>query len=164
MRVRLQCGFCAETFVHIGPEFPDECPLCHAYVGLDGKPEVAAPFISLKGAKAPDDLYRSMERSAEHRMNMAAEVTGQPVADFASMKMTNMKDGLREGDTTFVAPSLPASGVTGNFGGAVDPRALQGVQTGPSPRAGAGMMPKIRELHSKYAPVTDLGSMKFGQG
>lgn len=163
MKYRLQCNHCTEVFVHIGDGYPDSCPLCQAYVGLNGKPEVTLPFLSSKANRAPDDLYRSMEEGARHRMRMAAELTGQPVSDFASMQQTNMRDNLREGDTSFVPAKLD-HGITGSFGNngapGVDPNVLNGVKSGPLPNAGAAQMPTINKFHRENAQRLNAGGQR----
>ena len=153
MRYKLQCEFCHEVFVHTGSSFPDECPLCHAYVGLDGKPEVTLPAISLKSNRAPDDLYRQMERGAEHRMQLAAEATGSPVSDFAHMKQTNMKDNLREGDTSAAVFKPPADmpATFSHSGTEQHAAAIAGVRSGPFPNAGASQIPRINQLHQRFS-------------
>jgi predicted nucleic acid-binding Zn-ribbon protein len=159
MKYRILCTLCGETFVHRGEEMPDDCPECGQYIGMDGKPEVAAPRISLRGAKAPDDLYRSMERGAEHRMNMAAEISGQPVSEFSSMKMTNMKDNVREGDTTFMPPTpIPNMGQTM---GQVDPNVAAGLRSGPHARAGASQLKGLQQFHQTNHHRMNAVSAKF---
>jgi hypothetical protein len=154
MRYRLQCNFCSETFVHVGDSYPGNCPLCHVYIGLDGKPEVALPFLSSKANKSPDDLHRAMEEGAKHRAHMAAEMTGQPVSDFSGMLHTNMRDGLREGDTSFVPVQLK-DGMTANFGNngqpGIDPGIIANVRSGPEPNYGSKQINPIKELHQKNA-------------
>jgi hypothetical protein len=62
-----------------------------------GEPLIMPPLVSIgthKG-KAVDLTYRQLERSGEIR----AEMTGDP-----SMKITNLKDNLREGDVAAMAP------------------------------------------------------------
>jgi hypothetical protein len=149
MKYRLRCEFCNEAFVHQGATFPDECPLCHAYVGLNGKPEVSLPAISLKANRSPDLMYRAMEEGAQHRVNMAAEITGQPASDFASLKQTNMLDNLKPGDIS--APTVrPVNGMSGNFGGGVDPSLIQNVASGPFPKQGSQQIPRINQLHQRH--------------
>lgn len=155
MRYRLQCNFCSETFVHVGMDFPTHCPLCFAYVGLNGKPEVTLPFISKAANKSPDVLNRVMEEGAQHRINMAAEATGLPASDFNSMKHTDMRDNVREGDTTFTPVKTPDD-MTARFGNGagarVDPNILAGVNSGPDRNFGANtQMPAINQLHQKYS-------------
>ena len=157
MKYRLKCNFCSETFVHIGNAFPERCPLCFAYVGLDGKPEVNLPFLSKSVNKTPDVLNRQMEVAAENRRYLAAEMTGNPVSDFNNMKHTNMKDGLREGDNSFspvqqeTPQELRATFGDGS-GGQVDPNILAGVSSGTSPRMGSReVMPSVNNWHRQNA-------------
>jgi hypothetical protein len=151
MKYRLRCEFCSESFVHQGDTFPDECPKCHAYVGLNGKPEVSLPAISLKANRSPDLMYRAMEEGSQHRVNMAAEITGQPASEFSALKQTNMLDNLRPGDIS--APTVrPVNGMTGNFGGGVDPGLIANIRSEQDPRArGASQVPVINQLHRQHA-------------
>lgn len=156
MKYRLRCEFCHESFVHVGSSFPDECPLCGAYVGLDGKPEVTIPAISLKANRSPDLMYRAMEEGAQHRINMAAEATGQSVSDFAHMKQTDMADNLRPGDISASA-IRQVNGMTGNFGGGVDPQVIQNVASGPFPKQGSQQIPRINQLHQRHVGAIVAG-------
>ena len=152
MKYRLQCNFCNETFVHQGSSFPTHCPLCFAYVGLDGKPEVTLPFISKAANKAPDALNRQMETAADNRRYLAQEMTGSDLSDFDSMKHTNMRDGLKEGDTSFVPTVMPktkdlAATFGNGAGGQVDPAILQGVRSGGNPNFGSKQIPSVNSWH-----------------
>ena len=100
MRFKLKCRLCGETFRWVGDEFPDECQVCFQYIGNDGKPEVAAPYIALGAAKNGDNVYKAMEKGAEHRINVAAENLGIDRSELSDMKMTNMQDNAREGEST----------------------------------------------------------------
>lgn len=151
MKYKLQCEFCHEVFTHIGSSFPDECPLCHAYVGLDGKPEVTLPFLSSSANKSPDKMYRAMEEGAQYRIDMAAEATGLPASDFAHMKQTNMRDNLREGDVTHI--NTAPSNMQATFSGTSTPEQAAyaaGVRSGPFPNQGAAQIPKIQQLHREH--------------
>jgi hypothetical protein len=107
MKLRLQCSICAEKFVWHGDEFPDECPVCNQYIGNEGKPEVAAPFIGLRAAKNGDGIYRAMERGAEHRIDVASNMLGVPKSELSDMKITNMGDSARPGEDS--SPRLSQS-------------------------------------------------------
>jgi hypothetical protein len=156
MKYKLKCNFCQETFTHIGNSFPRNCPLCFAYVGLDGKPEVNLPFLSKAVNKTPDVLNRQMETMANDRRYLAAEMTGNPVSDFDSMKHTNMRDGLKEGDTSFVpikqnAPEELKATFGNGAGGQVDPAILQGVRSGGNPNYGSKQIPSVNQWHRQNA-------------
>lgn len=165
MKYRLQCVHCAETFVHRGDELPDECPFCHQYIGPDGKPTVAAPMISLARHREPDKLYRSMEAGAEHRMNVAAELSNQPVSEFSSMKMTNMKSSIREGDTTFM-PSTPTPPVNmGQAMGQLDPNVAAGLKRGPAVGAGSNQLGVVQRFHSaNHRQMNSLAEVRPNRG
>lgn len=99
----LLCHHCAEKFSWYGKDWPDECPLCHSYVGNDGKPEVAAPFIGTRAGKSPDQVYRLMERGAEHRMHLAKDA-GLSTEEASALKITDMRDNVLPGEIS--APKL----------------------------------------------------------
>jgi hypothetical protein len=100
---KLMCHHCGEKFVWTEPDWPDECPLCHTYVGLDGKPEVVAPYIATAAGKAHDNVYRAMERGSEHRALLAREA-GLSAQEASELKITNMRDDARTGENS--APKL----------------------------------------------------------
>lgn len=117
------CPSCAGEFSYMQhpsdqPAAPRFCPLC----GFDteaemvqGIEEIAIPFKPFKRAitaphvaksigKAADSTYRMMEETANDRIAQAAEMTGLPESDFNDMKITDLKDNLREGDAAAVEP------------------------------------------------------------
>lgn len=104
-RIRLLCHHCGERFVWEHEGWPDECPLCHSYVGSDGKPEVAAPYIATRAGKSGDAVYKAMEQGAEHRANVAMEM-GVPREEASAMRITNMRDNAVMGENS--APKLTA--------------------------------------------------------
>lgn len=103
----LQCILCGERFKWAHEGFPDECPCCGQYIGLDGKPEVAAPHIALKIGKSADNVYRAMENGADHRAEVAADILNIPKAELTDSKITNMRDNVRAGENS--APKLSSS-------------------------------------------------------
>lgn len=103
IKLTLLCHHCGDKFTWRHEGWPDECPLCHSYVGTDGKPEVAAPFLATKAARSHDDVYRAMERGAEHRAYLAQEA-GLSREEASALKITNMRDNVHAGETS--APKL----------------------------------------------------------
>lgn len=152
---KLQCEHCDAKFEwpHANP--PDECPICGAYVGDEGKDPIAIPFISSAKNRSADSVYKAMERSTEHHANVAAEMAGVPASEMSAMKLTNMQDNLREGDISVrevVNPvsqqmdAMKARGLPvgfGSNGAALSPD----VQSGPFPNAGAKMIDVVRGRH-----------------
>ena len=102
--VTYKCPDCSGTFdflhhPHDEPP-PDYCQLCNAYMGDEPQ---KAPVIHLnlgkEKNKVPDRLYRQMETASEERAKDAAELLGESVADQSHLKITDLKDNTREGDT-----------------------------------------------------------------
>ena len=106
-----KCPSCSGTFDfmhHPTSEPPPRyCPLC----GFDTQADeedfthaITAPHIAKSIGKAGDATYRGMEAAADERIQEAARITGQPESDFNDMKITNLKDNLRAGDTADMTP------------------------------------------------------------
>lgn len=82
-------------------EYPRFCPKCGAE--FEGEPEVIPGGGHIGGSaiqRTVDGMYREIERGSAER----AELAGAP-----SLKVTNMRDHLREGD---VAVQMPNNTVT----------------------------------------------------
>jgi hypothetical protein len=166
--IRIRCLVCREAFRWDASQgMPEYCPIptCGAYIGSDGKDEVAAPFISTFRGKNPDRLYRDMEAKSEFRAQQAAEMSGLSTSEVSHLRMTDMKDGMRQGDTAFTdnmtpqqramaAQMAPAQGSLGL-------QASQGTNIGPYPRAGMQQIQKLRQTHGQNyrAPVSNMTDM-----
>lgn len=163
MKWNLQCTICGEKFSHRGQELPDECPVCHGYIGVDGKPEVAAPRISLSANRSPDKMYRDMEKGAEHRINLAAEHTGLPASEFSDMKHTNMLDNRKEGETSFIPHQMP-QGMTASFDHGHQPEQIANykanIASGPHARQGASQISTINNLHARHGGAIIRGGQQ----
>lgn len=168
----MQCPDCAGTFrMDLPPgTFPDFCPLCAAYVGVDPDFVPSQMNIGSGRTRSIDGTYREMEAASAAR----AEAFGQP-----AMKMTDMKDGLREGDVAAAPPqpsqdykeAVARAGVEGaQFqGGAMgQPEAVQaaiaGARVGPraSQGTGAGVLSVIQGGGSAPKPASPLVRGGFG--
>lgn len=83
---------------------PERCELCGSYMGDEPQ---KAPVLRLNFGKeknkVPDQVYRRMESASVARAEEAAELTGATAAEMSGMKMTNMRDNLREGDVTNIS-------------------------------------------------------------
>lgn len=75
---------------------PSFCPGCGEYMGEGPQPMPSMPNIGTGKGRAADDAYRQMESASIAR----AEAAGDP-----ALKITNMKDNLREGDVAGIAPN-----------------------------------------------------------
>ena len=92
IKYKLQCPDCGQYWSVVlkqGEELPNYCAHCGAYVG--GDPEFVPSKVTISTAlgKSADVTYRAMEQASEAR----AEMAGDP-----SLKITNIRDNLREGD------------------------------------------------------------------
>jgi len=112
------CPSCEGEFSYMqhpsdAPPAPRFCPLCGhdsqsdvIEIKIPFKRAITAPHIAKSIGKVADATYRGMEEESRARIEAAAEMTGQPVSDFNDMKITDMKDNLREGDAAAVAPPV----------------------------------------------------------
>lgn len=111
-----------------------------------------------------DRVYRGMESSSAARAQEAADLQGVPVSEMSNIKITNLKDNLREGDTSFIAPpSQVAAVMAGNVApiASNEIAALRGAAIGGGPMPGQGglrppspgslTLDKIRPIHSQRA-------------
>lgn len=100
--IKLRCPDCVQTFKWPGNQpWPDFCPHCRAPVS-QGSAEIAMPFIRSAKTKANDQLYRQMEAASEQRAQEAASILNVPASDVSDLKMTNMRDGMKQGDTAII--------------------------------------------------------------
>lgn len=94
-------------FCHIPDRERDPLPRYCAVCSYDSQAEtftreMSAPHIEKSIRRAGDATFRQMEGQAEERMDMAAEMTGMDRGEFNDLKITDIKDNLREGDTADV--------------------------------------------------------------
>ena len=174
-----QCPECMKNFDflhHPNDEPPPSfCPICGADVSGKGKKKKrvsprtrfdspAKPISIPRGAaKNVDGVYRGMENATEQRMIDAAEVLGVDPKSLSAMKMTNMKDNLRDGDLSQSTTASSATQLTGSApiaadanGGAIrglgfNPNASEYAKTtssGAVPYAGNNAREMINSLHS----------------
>lgn len=133
-----QCPDCEGTFRffhHPADEPPPSfCPLCGADVSGKKKkrrlkrgewgalPDKKPPGHRSVVSKSVDSVYRGMEAASEERIRQAAELLGEDPRNLSAMKMTNMKDNLREGDFSAMQSTTPstATQITGTPMGQVN--------------------------------------------
>lgn len=111
-------------------------------------------------AKAVDDTYRRLEQAGEARARLA-ERSGAAPAAARMLKITDMRDSMREGDVAAIhrAPNNPTTqfmrdaeklGIRYGFGG--------GMGTAPSPGAPAARIaPPIQTAHGTYTGPGHIG-------
>lgn len=180
-----ECPSCKKNFDflhHPNDEPPPSfCPLCGADVSgkkktrmkkadrvlSPGLPErlKKMPNHERKVSRSADAVHRGLENAAEDRMRDAAEVLGVDPRTLGNMKMTNMKDNMREGDMAQSSTPTDATKLTGSTGNmnlpdsggtgqtiAFNPfqqnaQAAEMVRTGP--RAGNAGRELVNSLHAR---------------
>lgn len=158
------CGGRFEEYHHAPDEPPPPfCKLCGAST-VAPDTTLRFPHLATGRGKAVDDVYRAMEEGADFRARKAADM-GASSAEAAGLRITNMRDGLREGDTA----NIPVENVVTRAMSAVPPsmvgnvsadQAMQysgAVMNGPAPNAGARSIRALRSLHNtmERQPVYD---------
>ena len=162
-----QCPECQGIFEHLHMRRVDEppafCPLCGASTS-DVQPEISAPYIGKLIGKSGDQVYRAMEDSSAFRAELAGEQMGVSAADMSAMKITDLKDNTREGETSAASVNNAVSQFMGNtgVGGMQSSEAAANyaaaVSTGPFARAGNAAREGIKARHSQVAAqVTAAG-------
>lgn len=160
MAILFKCPDCAGKFKWAAAteEWPKHCPLCGAYVGIDDdKDEVVMPFLRSARAKANDQVYRDIEKSSEHRAELAAEAAGVPVSEMAGLKITNLSDRK---DDQIAAPRvqnevtqfMEHNKIGGFQSGGVEYSAA--VQTGDGANIGARMRTSLQSHHGQTTGKT----------
>jgi hypothetical protein len=158
------CPQCTETFKTIQDREdppPRYCPHC-AYDSRGSEPMaegIAMPHLGRPIKNIVDNQYRQMEQGSIDRAQMAQEEFGLDTEAANAMKITDQKDGLREGDTSFVPVNNEVSraldqappGQFGFQGGAAQGLGYSAsVATGPLPNAGARTAALLRQQHAKF--------------
>lgn len=156
MAFKLKCPSCRGSFAWSPKEgMPDLCALCGEKVGHDTDDDIVfCPAIRTNAkTRSVDDVYRQMEAGSITRAQIAASMTNSPVSEMSSLKITNMRDNQKQGDT---AVTLQSSPVTELMAAAPQQFGFQGgnglgfsgpVSTGPHPNAGARMRTALQNMH-----------------
>ena len=155
VKVRLQCPECAHKF-YAKTAFPECCPNC-AYE-YDPEPDdtvIEMPSLRSATTKATDKVYRDMETASIHRAEEAARVAGVPVSEMSHLKITNLRDNVKEGETYAMPVNNPVTQrmdqmqAMGQAAGFVDGSSFAAnVNQGFAPRAGAKVLEKINPAAS----------------
>lgn len=135
---------------------PRFCPICgYDTEGEEPDQVLALPHIGKTIRSTVDTMYREMERGAEHRANVAMETHGMDASEAAGLRVTNLRDDAREGDTSDAPVNNEISrtierapeGIYG-FQGAAGLGYSGAVSSGPAPNAGLRTMTALRGQHA----------------
>ena len=120
-------------------------------------------------AKAADYTYRAMEEAADHNIEYAAEKFGVDKAELQGLKITDMKDNLREGDiaaapvnneVTKTMEQMP-TGTQGFIDGAGAAQFAASAHTGYGAHAGLNAQSMLRSVHQNLGGiVTDTPALE----
>ena len=165
-----QCPDCQGTFEHLHDHYDDPPPLVCDLCGgdmRDTQPELAAPHLAKSIGKVADNVYRGMEQAAQNRAEMAAEALGENVSEMGAMKITNMRDDARAGETSSVVVNNEVTRVmaqTRGTTGLVDSRAgadfAKATRNGPFAGAGVQALQGVVKHHNPTAAqVSRNGNM-----
>jgi hypothetical protein len=176
---RYRCPECSGTFeffhhpnVEEDPA-PRYCPLC----GFDSHADEEKPYGGVIEAphvrnvpvvKGGDNTYEAMVQASETNAVAAAEMAGVDASEMSNMKITDMKDNLREGDDAVAVDSTPvaqvmqqAPGVFGFQGYDSAAGYASAVRTGPEAFAGMKAASVVRAGHTDRVLAT-MASGKTG--
>lgn len=133
---------------------PAHCACCGASTGDDPEPILNFSRIGKAANQSLDKTYRAMESASIGRAEQAASDLGVSVSEVSDIKMTNMRDNLREGDTSFIAPT--PSRQTGQMTGGVSVATadqVAGLRGGPNkgPSPGTVTLDQLRPSHAARA-------------
>lgn len=162
-----ECPSCEGAFKQLldlarGDVLPRFCSLCGFDVGQDRALEQGLPSFHIPKSikKTVDTMHRDMEAGAQFRADYARAELGMDEDGANQMKMTDMRDGMREGDTSDVPVNneitkiMADPGIANQVGWQSGPAQGIGysgaVAQGPFPNAGARAQAALRASHAKF--------------
>ena len=142
---KLQCPRCAHKFYALSL-FPDCCPHCaYEYDPEPGDNVISMPTIRTVAGSMLDKVYRAEEAASEKRAEQAAEMAGVPVSEMSGLKITNMRDNMREGDIAAMPVQNEVTRQMDRMTAAGMPIGFQaGINTGGGSGAGAQVLGAIQ--------------------
>ena len=163
MAVVIRCPSCKTKFRWLAETeaYPSNCPQCDFYTGHDrDDSDVVVPNILSFSTRSTDGVYKAMERASEERVYQAAADAGCDASDMAGLKITNMRDNMKQGDiaampvnneVTRQMEAVNARGGSFGFGGGPDAGiGYSGqVSQGPYPNSGARTQRIFRQAHAE---------------
>jgi hypothetical protein len=163
MALSLRCSSCRGKFPWAANTgMPEFCALCGERIGHDrADDDVVMPFVRTTPKTASiDKVYRDMESGSAFRAKAAAELTGAPVDEMASLKITDMRDNQKPGDyavpevNNAVSQFMAAHPQSGGFKSGEGLAYGDNVRTGPLPNSGAKMRTALQNYHGRFTGGT----------
>lgn len=164
MGFQLKCSECKGKFKWEG-EWPNHCPLCGYDMSLPDDNVIRMPSLRSASTDLNDKLYRDMERGSEQRAHLAAEAAGVPVSEMSHLKITNMRDNVREGESSALDDTGPAAARLGLRSSADAFKGGQGFELGPGIASGAvSVNGQVVQGIAPRAGVTAMNSIQRAFG
>jgi Cu/Zn superoxide dismutase len=178
MAVKIKCSLCETKFLwdFAALGWPENCPKCKKFIGVTrADDDICMPSIKSMRTKVIDSTYTQMEKGSEFRAQAAAEMTGAPVSEMSGLKITDMKDGMREGDIAVrevrneVTQHMDAMNARGGQFGFQQANGVGhsgAVQTGAFANSGAKFQTVLRQQHGErtnYQAVGDAPALEVLQ-
>lgn len=104
-RIVARCPGCRRTFPWEPKNgLPSKCPLpgCDYEAKEIDDTVISMPALRSFRMKATDDVYRQTEKASEVRAQMAADAAGVSVSEMSGLKITNMRDNAKYGESSVV--------------------------------------------------------------
>ncbi len=95
----IKCPSCKQRIKWLVDDPPDDCPACEYRLCSDrADDDVVMPNILSFSTRCQDGVYKAIEKASEERVYQAAEMAGCDASDMAGLKITNMRDNVRQGE------------------------------------------------------------------
>jgi hypothetical protein len=95
----VKCPGCKQKIKWLVDDPPEDCPACGYHIASDrADDDIPMPNILTLANRSVDGVYKMMEKSSEDRVYQAAEQAGCDPSDMAGLKITNIRDNMKQGD------------------------------------------------------------------
>src|ERR1700722_1575956 len=95
----IKCPGCKQKIKWLVDDPPEDCPACDYRLASDrADDDIPMPNILTLANRSVDGVYKMMEKSSEDRVYAAAEQAGCDPVDMAGLKITNLRDNMKQGE------------------------------------------------------------------
>jgi hypothetical protein len=108
INVRLRCDQCGNKF-YAKTAYPECCPICGAEREDDPGDVISMPALRSATTATPDKVFREMEEKSIARAEAAASMAGVPVAEMSHLKITDLRDNVKDGETYAKPVQVPSN-------------------------------------------------------
>jgi hypothetical protein len=172
----IKCQGCKQKIKWLVDDPPEDCPACGYRIASDrADDDVVMPNILSFATRCSDGVYKMLEKSSEDRVYAAAEQAGCDPSDMAGLKITNLRDNMKQGDIAAmpvvndvtrqmdaIAQINPNSQFGFGGGAGAGLSFSSAVPSGPSPNAGARFQRAVNETHPAMVAQHCVGKDEHG--